>query len=315
MRLAITTLTISAIPWVDAFTHFSIHQWSTSGTVASRSSPSSFLRASDFDISIEYDAAAKLAYTEWREKFNKGPFDQGRYPIFRANYEAISIANVISLKNARDTGNVDAISAIELNEFADMTEEEFSSMQTGGESTSVEATTSFLENAMVSSAAQSEAAKAIEEAAAALAEDEQLLVEQLGLESVEELEVALDSIQGIAEDGGELDTTNISREARIRSAYIEWCKKYSKTPDESRFLTFSSNFLVMEEYARENNKEMILNKYADCTEEEYIAITSGTVTTPKKVEEPLATAVVKAAAEKKVKEESGNDHDMTLFET
>jgi hypothetical protein len=129
-------------------------------------------------------------------------------------------------------------------------------------------------------------------------------VEQLGLESVEELEVALDSIEGIAEDGGELDTTNISREARIRSSYMDWCKKYSKTPDESRFPTFSKNFLAMEEYARENNKEMILNKYADCTEEEYIAIT----TPVKKVEETAPSVMGKEKVEKKaVKVEAGND--------
>jgi hypothetical protein len=61
----------------------------------------------------------------------------------------------------------------------------------------------------------------------------------------------------------------------------------------------------MEEYAIENNKEMILNKYADCTEQEYISITSVSVPTPKKAEEPASTTAVKAAAEKKIKEESG----------
>ena len=48
----------------------------------------------------------------------------------------------------------------------------------------------------------------------------QALAKALGLESVEELEVALDSLEGIAEDGGELDPENLSREARVRSAYL-----------------------------------------------------------------------------------------------
>jgi hypothetical protein len=29
----------------------------------------------------------------------------------------------------------------------------------------------------------------------------------------------------------------------------------------------------MEEYSRENDREMVLNKYADCTEEEYRMLT------------------------------------------
>jgi len=102
----------------------------------------------------------------------------------------------------------------------------------------------------------------------------QELAKQLGLESVEELEVALDSLEGIAEDGGELDTS-ISREARVRSAYLDWCKEYGKEPDEARFTQFSSNYLSMEAYAKENGKEMTLNKFADCTEEEYIQLSQG----------------------------------------
>ena len=135
-------------------------------------------------------------------------------------------------------------------------------------------------------------------------------MEKLGLESVEELEVALDAMEGIADDGGELDPTNISREARLREAYMDWCKEYGKENDESRFKTFSSNFLSMEQYANENGKTMQLNKYADCTEEEYIALTSGN-TNSAPVEEETAeeviveeAPVVDAATEAKAKEEA-----------
>ena len=119
------------------------------------------------------------------------------------------------------------------------------------------------------------------------------------MESVDELEVALDSMAGVAEDGGELDPTNLSREARIRAAYLDWCKEYGKEPDEERFPTFSSNFLVMESYAQENGKDMQLNKYADCTEEEYVALTTGAEVTVEEVEEPAVEEeeVVEAQAE------------------
>lgn len=79
-------------------------------------------------------------------------------------------------------------------------------------------------------------------------------------------------MDGIAPDGGELDSENISREARIRDSYLKWCKEYGKKPDESRYPTFSNNFLLMEQYATETNKEMNLNLYADCTKDEYEAM-------------------------------------------
>lgn len=93
------------------------------------------------------------------------------------------------------------------------------------------------------------------------------------MSSVEELEEAIDAVQGFDTDGGPLDTSDV-REVRVRSAYMDWCKEYGKQPDESRFPTFSSNFLAMEEYANENGREMVLNKYADCTEEEYRKLTN-----------------------------------------
>ena len=130
----------------------------------------------------------------------------------------------------------------------------------------------------------------------------------MGLESVEELEVALDAMEGIAADGGELDPTNVSREARVRSAYLEWCKEYGKEVDESRFPTFTSNYLAMEQYAKENGKTMQLNMYADCTEEEYFSMTSTSLNgaTTAEVEEVVAEDISAADAEAvaKVEEEA-----------
>lgn len=115
---------------------------------------------------------------------------------------------------------------------------------------------------------------------------------QLGLESVEELEAAIDSLEGIAPDGGELEPENLAREARVRSAYLEWCKEYEKDPDETRFTQFSSNYLQMEEYAQESGKAMLLNEYADCTEEEYVQRTTGVVPAVEKKSEPEVDAEV-----------------------
>ena len=135
------------------------------------------------------------------------------------------------------------------------------------------------------------------------------LAEQLGLESIEDLEDAIDAMQGIATDGSELETENLAREARVRSAYLEWCKEAGKTADESRFPQFSSNYLAMEEFSTKAGKEMVLNEYADCTEEEYASLTSKPKAekkaAPAKVEKKAAPAKVekKAAPAKAVKKE------------
>ena len=147
------------------------------------------------------------------------------------------------------------------------------------------------------------------------------MAEKLGLESVEELENALDSLEGIAPDGGPLDDENLAREARVRSAYLEWCKEYGKEPDESRFPTFESNYLEMEEFAKDSGKEMVLNEYADFTEAEFVALqnkpkeevvdtsAADAAAVAKKAEEDSAAAKVKAeadaaAAKKKEEEEA-----------
>jgi len=127
---------------------------------------------------------------------------------------------------------------------------------------------------MESSAAQNEATNAIEEANAAVAEEEQKLAEKLGLDSVEELETAMDAMDGIAEDGGEVDPANISLDIDVRSAYINWCKEYEKETDESRYPTFMFNYLTMDQLAKESSKTMELNMYADYTEEEFVALRS-----------------------------------------
>jgi len=252
----------------------------------------------DTDVSIPYDAAARLAYDEWRAKYNKGDFDPIRYQHFQANYETITIANVVAKKQARDNGNDSASppSLMALNEYGDCTEEEFQALVNMKQQPT--STGDVLGRAVEAAQSQSQASSALEDAANALAEDEEMLAKQLGLESVEELEVALDSLQGIAADGGELESDNLAREARIRSAYLNWCKDYNKEPDESRYPVFANNFLVMEEYATQAGKEMTLNQYADCTEEEYQALQQQTKKTPTPPSSPAPPAAAKVSSSK-----------------
>jgi hypothetical protein len=110
---------------------------------------------------------------------------------------------------------------------------------------------------------------------------------------VEELEEIIDSMEGIGPDGGPLEGDNLAREARVRSAYLDWCKEYGKESDEARFQQFSSNYLEMEEFAKESGKEMGLNEFADCTEEEYAAMMDGNDAVKEAVKE--AESAVKEA--------------------
>lgn len=233
--------------------------------------------STETDVSVEYDAAARLAYKEWCAKFGKESSDT-RFEMFKANYEAITVANVSAAKKARDDGT-DRPKDLELNEYGDMTEKEYLEMQAGGSGDAAAAEApaqprkGALDSVMEASMAQSDASSALAEAADAMLEEEEQLAEALGMDSIDELEAAIDAAQGIDSEGVQIDTTDV-REARVRAAYFDWCKEYGKTPDEARFPTFSSNFLAMEEYANENGREMVLNKYADCTEEEYRQLTN-----------------------------------------
>ena len=131
-------------------------------------SQSTAASAVEGDVSIPYDAAARLAYDEWRNQFNKGDFDEVRYPNFKANYEAITVANVVAKKRARETGSTEPLPLMTLNEFGDYSEEEYKQAMNQGGGPNV------LDTALESAKVQSEASSALSEAADALAEEEEV---------------------------------------------------------------------------------------------------------------------------------------------
>lgn len=133
------------------------------------------------DVSIPYDSAARLAYADWCTKFGNSP-DDTRYMAFKSNYEQISVANVVAAKEARDSDTARP-KDLELNEYGDMTEEEYTAVMGGGGATAPVAASEKgpLETVMEASVAQSEASVALAEAADALAEEEEVrLIVTLG---------------------------------------------------------------------------------------------------------------------------------------
>jgi hypothetical protein len=126
--------------------------------------------AVDSDVSIPYDAAASLEYENWCKQ--NGKFvDAARYEIFKENYEAITVMNVAAKKKARDTGD-DNPSVLALNEYADCTAEEYEAALSGGEEAS--STGNVLGKAVEAAESQMAASSALQEAADALAEEEQV---------------------------------------------------------------------------------------------------------------------------------------------
>ena len=128
------------------------------------------LKAAPDDLSVPSDSAARLAYDEWRKEFNKGAFDPVRFENFKANYEAITVANVKAKKQARDEGNPSP-NLLSLNEFGDYSAAEYEAAQ---KTTSPTTTGDLLSKAVEAAESQSAASNALGDAAKALAEEEEV---------------------------------------------------------------------------------------------------------------------------------------------
>jgi hypothetical protein len=52
-------------------------------------------------------------------------------------------------------------------------------------------------------------------------------------------------------------------EDRIQKIYQDWCQYYGKVPDEQRLQIFASNLMVLEKHHSETGEELTLNEFAD----------------------------------------------------
>ena len=89
-------------------------------------------------------------------------------------------------------------------------------------------------------------------------------------------------------------------ESRVRIAYSDWCKQFEKAYDETRFLQFAKNYLELEEIAKETGKAMVLNEYADFTEDEFNAKGAAVAATEEKTKKKTATPPPSPPAEEQV---------------
>lgn len=59
-----------------------------------------------------------MVYNQWREQCDEGDFDEERYDVFKANYEALTIINVVAMRETKESGEV--CKMLDLNEFTDI---------------------------------------------------------------------------------------------------------------------------------------------------------------------------------------------------
>jgi len=126
-------------PFLASSSSIRISKRSIIGALRSSTSSSTMAKAettTKMDVSIPYDAAARLSFDEWRTKYGKGEFNVDRFEAFKTNYEAVTVANVIAARVARELSIVNGQGAavistnhVELNEYADMTLQEYEPLQ------------------------------------------------------------------------------------------------------------------------------------------------------------------------------------------
>ena len=83
------------------------------------------------DVSIPYDSASFLAYSEWLAKNKKEDPELERYDYFKKNYRAVVISNVIAKKMIREgipEGETPP-ELLKLNQYADLSTEEYLEVQ------------------------------------------------------------------------------------------------------------------------------------------------------------------------------------------
>ena len=69
-----------------------------------------------------------------------------------------------------------------------------------------------------------------------------------------------------------------STESEVWNIYVEWCSKYSKSPDDRRFQVFFDHYIQMESYSEEKNTPLQLSQYADMTLDQYHSMLSDVMT-------------------------------------
>jgi hypothetical protein len=70
---------------------------------------------SSSDVSIPYDALARIEYDKWRQLHDKGSFDEAKYAKFKIQYETITSMNMAAKKIARDTGTSPQLQTLSAN--------------------------------------------------------------------------------------------------------------------------------------------------------------------------------------------------------
>lgn len=206
----------------------------------------------DFE-SLETDRI-RNAYHEWCLAYDKLP-DLSRFEMFLTNFR-------LCQKYHDDTGM-----PLMLNEYADLSQEEYDALSSTGTIRILEPV-SKIEDKIRTAYTQwcTFYGKPFDEERFTIFASNFLVVEKYHTETGHPL--ALNEFADLTEEEYMLG------EGRVRNAYKDWCAYFDKTSDSNRYLRFARHFKIVEKHCKETGASLMLNKYADMTEDEYQLDTS-----------------------------------------
>jgi Cathepsin propeptide inhibitor domain (I29) len=191
----------------------------------------------------------RTAYRQWCLAYDKQP-DDYRFDIFSTHFK-------LCQRYHEDTGV-----PLALNQYADLTDEEHEALSCTARMTVIAHEPAVVEKIRTAYAQWCSCyGKQFDESRFHIFMSNYLVVEKYHGETG--MPLALNEYADMTEDEYRLG------EGRIRIGYKEWCAFYHKTHDEERYSIFARHFKIVENHSRETGASLMLNEYADMTEEEY----------------------------------------------
>jgi len=214
------------------------------------------------------------AYTEWCRHFKK-QYTESRVKIFSAHYQAVR-------KFHEENGT-----PLMLNEFSDLTEEEYNAVT----STDVSMIDDHyvVEDRIVLAYKQwcDFFDKDFNENRLKVFASNFLILEQYY--GHDDSSFGGQHMLAFNEYSDLTEEEYLQGEGRIRIAYKEWCAYYGKKSDLERYRTFSNHFRVIQKHTEETGVSLVLNEYADMIEEDYNMLSSSTKKTTANNHNPIIT--------------------------
>jgi len=209
------------------------------------------------------DGDNRSIYVEWCQSNSKDPGDEEKFQIFCNNLMKME-------KYMQEEG----IEELKLNEYADLTEEEYAAIiSSTPQPNDIDKTPKDKIEEGMNIVIEEETKTKIEEetVVAEVTEGTKILYEK---ESKSEIDMVVDERESDIKNNKKTGDKVVFAYSKA-SVLLEWCQSDSKEPnDDERLQMFSNNLPKMEESMKKAGDEIkfSLIEYSDLTEEEYVAL-------------------------------------------